>query len=452
MITSFSQPANVQRDSLYFILEQLEAFDDGGENEKAQPNERKRAQQLDAIASYAAHTLTNGPVPIDKVEVKVADLLVKSLRDMPEHRGLVTDWSAMLRAIKDDSQATTAHQVTAGDRANVAKQRVLVRMLACAAREEVGSVADEEFLHRGTDADVSSSKKDKPKSKGKGPNMGREHENLSIALLKALPNLLIQFKGDSDINSELASLPRFLIPTVFSLPQRKQDYMSLIKNLGEIYLSSSDDKILDNTACSLVSLCKGDHARVPESKAQLRKVVSELRDRIVELMSSDDATVATSAVSLGIGDPDSDFTSVAKSRLRSGRKKTPASSPASDKTSLTDDHTAGSTPDSDTEYSIFLNLKRLKILSKKCDLSVFFDDRNDVNQLELLCNFISDGLKSRLRACKPVDLRVGGDDETTKAKLIDGPEILGAIGKGVGEGLEFLLCVIGKLLTVLVLI
>jgi len=437
-------PATVQKDALYFILDQLEAFDDGGENEKAAPNERKRAQQLDAIASYAAHTLTNGPVPIDKIQVKVADLLVKSLREMPEHRGLVTDWSAMLRAIKEDNAAATAHHVTAGDRANVAKQRVLVRMLACAAREEVGSVADAEFLHRGTDADaVEMTSTSKPAGKGKkAPSMGREHENLSIALLKALPNLLIQFKGDLAIIPELASLPRFLIPTVFSLPQRKQDYMSLIKNLGEIYLSSSDDRILDNTARSLVSLCNGDHARVAESKAQLRKVVVELRDRVVELMSSDDSTIATSAVSV---DPESDFASVRSKRRSSTKKKTPASSiglssPASDKTSLTDE---GSVPDADSEYSIFLNLKRLKILSKKCDLSVFFEDRNNVNQLELLCNFVTDGLKGRLRSCKPVDLRINTDEETTVHKLIDSPEVLGAVGKSVGEGLEFLLCVIG---------
>lgn len=78
------QPPNVQKNALYFIIEQLEAFDDGGENEKAAPNEHKRAQQLDAIASFAAHTLTNGPVPIDKIQVKLVDLLVKSLREMPE--------------------------------------------------------------------------------------------------------------------------------------------------------------------------------------------------------------------------------------------------------------------------------------------------------------------------------------------------------------------------------
>lgn len=348
----------------------------------------------------------------------------------------------MLRAIKDDNAAATATLITAGDRANVAKQRLLVRMLACAAREEVGSVAEIDFLNRGTDADtVERSSSTIPKVRGKQAPTGREHENLSIALIKALPNLLIQFKGDSAIIPELASLPRFLIPTVFSLSQRKQDFMSLIKNLGDIYLSSSDTRILDNTAQSIISLCDGDHARVADSKNQLRSIVIELRDRIVELMSSDDSTIATSAFS--VGEPESDFTSVAKSKRRSARKKSQTSSPASDKTSLTDDDTKGTT-DADAEYSIFLNLKRLKILSKKCDLSVFFDDRNNVNQLELLCHFVCDGLKSRLRACKPVDLRLNADEETTVHKVIDGPEALGAIGKSVSEGLEFVLCVVGE--------
>ncbi len=352
----------------------------------------------------------------------------------------------MLRAIQDDNAAATATLITAGDRANVAKQRLLVRMLACAAREEVGSVAEHEFLYRGTDADVvERSSLSSTKAKGRQAPSKREHENLSIALLKALPNLLIQFKGDLAIIPELVSLPRFLIPSVFILPQGKQAFMSLIKNLGEIYLSSSDTRILENTAQSITSLCDGDHARVAESKNQLRIIVVELRDRIVELMSSDDSTIATSVFS--VGDPESDFTSVAGSKRHSSRKKSQTGSPASDKTSLTDDDTKG-TADADAEYSIFLNLKRLKILSQKCDLSVFFDIKNNVNQLELLCTFVCDGLKSRLRACKPVDLRLNADEETTVRKLIDGPEMLGAIGKSVSEGLEFVLCVVCEFINI----
>lgn len=403
---------------------------------------------MDAIASYAAHAITYGPVPIDKIKIEVADFIVQSLRGMPEHRALVTDWSAMLRAIKDDKSATTAHNVKAGDRADVAKQRILVRMLACAAQEEVGAVADESFLNSDVDPDMASSSTSEKANKA---SMGREHETLSIALLKALPNLLLKFKGDTDVVSELACLPRFLVPTVFSLPQRKQDFMSLIKNLGEIYLSSSNNDTLDKTARSLSSLCRGNHARVTESKAQLRKIVVELRDRIVELMSSDDATIATSAMS--VVNSESEFASKS-SRRRSGRKTSPAAgaSPATEKTSLTDDDTRGSA-DVDTEHSIFLNVKRLRILAKRCNLSEFFDhvdDTNNVNQLELLCNFVCDGLKSRLRACKPVDLRVNEDEETAADKLIEDAEVLAAIGKSVSEGLQLILSVTGKSIQIIV--
>lgn len=433
---SFLQSPSVRRDALYFVLDQLEAFDD--DNEGSESSERKRAQQLDAIASYAAHAMTNNsPIPIDKIKIEVADFIVQSLREMPEHHALVTDWSAMLRAIKDDKSATTAHNVKAGDRADAAKQRILVRMLACAAQEEVGAVADESFLNSDVDPDFANSSE-----KAKKASMGREHETLSIALLKALPNLLLTFKGDTDVISELACLPRFLVPTVFSLPQRKQDFMSLIKNLGEIYLSSSNDNTLDKTARSLASLCKGNHARVTESKAQLRKIVVELRDRIVELMSPDDSTIATSAMS--VVNSESDFASKSSKR-RSGRKKSPkaGASPATEKTSLTDDDTRGSA-DADTEYSIFLNVKRLRYLAAKCDLSEFFDDTNNVNQLELLCNFVCDGLKSRLRACKPLDLRVNMDEETAADKLIDDSDVLASIGKSVNEGLQLILSVTGK--------
>ncbi len=403
---------------------------------------------MDAIASYAAHAITYGPVPIDKIKIEVADFIVQSLRGMPEHRALVTDWSAMLRAIKDDKSATTAHNVKAGDRADVAKQRILVRMLACAAQEEVGAVADKSFLNSDVDPDMASSSTSEKANKA---SMGREHETLSIALLKALPNLLLKFKGDTDVVSELACLPRFLVPTVFSLPQRKQDFMSLIKNLGEIYLSSSNNDTLDKTARSLSSLCRGNHARVTESKAQLRKIVVELRDRIVELMSSDDATIATSAMS--VVNSESEFASKS-SRRRSGRKTSPVAgaSPATEKTSLTDDDTRGSA-DVDTEHSIFLNVKRLRILAKRCNLSEFFDhvdDTNNVNQLELLCNFVCDGLKSRLRACKPVDLRVNEDEETAADKLIEDAEVLAAIGKSVSEGLQLILSVTGKSIQIIV--
>eukprot|EP00569_Conticribra_weissflogii_P004744 CAMPEP_0171342406 /NCGR_PEP_ID=MMETSP0878-20121228/14224_1 /TAXON_ID=67004 /ORGANISM="Thalassiosira weissflogii, Strain CCMP1336" /LENGTH=1813 /DNA_ID=CAMNT_0011845061 /DNA_START=84 /DNA_END=5525 /DNA_ORIENTATION=- len=445
-------PPKVRRDALYFILEQLEAFDEG-DDEKESPgrvelSERKRAQQLDAIASYAAHAMTNGDIPIDKIQVDLADFLVQSLRDMPEHKILVSDWNSMLRAIKDDNAAKTAHNVRAGERANVAKQRVLVRMLCHAVREEVSTVADENFLLRGVDAEVVARNVEKKKSvkpRRKATSMSREHENLSIAMLKALPNLLMQFKGDSAVTPELAKLPRYIIPTVFSLPQRKQEFMSLIKNLGDIYVSSSDTQILTNTAQSIVSLSKGDHGRVSEATAQIRNIVTEIRDRLVDLLSSDDSTVASSALSV-TEKTTSDVTSRRSSKRRSRKRSAgDCSSIASSHTSLTDESSARSVA-ADTEYSIFLNLKRLRILSQKIDLFAFFENTaNDKNQLELLCSFVGEALKRRLHCCRPMELR--GDDasmaDSEYNKVIDSPDVLAELGKAVQEGLELILCVTG---------
>lgn len=80
---------------------------------------------------------------------------------------------------------------------------------------------------------------------------------------------------------------------MLSLSRCKSDYISLVKNLTKIYLSSSGNCVLDSAARSLVSLCDGNHARVAKSRAQLYKVAIELYDCVVKLISSDDSTIAT---------------------------------------------------------------------------------------------------------------------------------------------------------------
>ena len=260
-----------RRDALYFVLEQLEAFDEADENEGDEEEDdedegkdrdetgeagmpavkrsrgpgssssskkrgsgsgqlssrsldsdgRSVVQRLDALASFAAHALTDGPVPIDHIRVELADLMVMSLRDMPEHRHLVTGWTDMLRAIGEDRAALTAQGTTAEDRVDVAKQRVLVRMLACAAKAEVGDVADRDFMLQDVDAVVVAAvaaktgeagghRTSKKGAHGSAMSLGLQHESLSVALLKSLPDLFIKFKTDSVILCSLASLPRYL--------------------------------------------------------------------------------------------------------------------------------------------------------------------------------------------------------------------------------------------------
>lgn len=148
----------------------------------------------------------------------LVDDVVHALRDMPEHKALVTNWAAMLRAIGDDNVATTTSGGKAGERAVVAKQRVLVRMLACAAQAEVVAVSEPGFLSRNVDTEAqlkeegsaAPTKTKKTKGDSKSYSGGMPHEVLSVALLSSLPDLLVKFKGDHTILESLTNLPTYI--------------------------------------------------------------------------------------------------------------------------------------------------------------------------------------------------------------------------------------------------
>ena len=110
-----------------------------------------------------------------------------------------------------------------------------------------------------------------------------------------------------------------LVPTVFSLPQRRADFVNLVKHLCEIYLQSNDESVLYQNSLSIVFLCDEDHARSPEVKAAAKKKVSQLH---------------------GIMTPD--LLSNSKSLINCSISK-----------------------EADTEYSLYLNLKRIKVLAKR---------------------------------------------------------------------------------------
>jgi hypothetical protein len=244
-IASKNASHKVRRDALYFIMEQLEPFDEDGEtaatqatssksrksSSKATSNlesiERTATQRIDALASWLANCLCDGPIPLDQVRVELTDCIVVSLRDMPEHKAsLATNWSAMLRAISDDATATM-DGATVGDRVDVAKQRVLVRFLATAALAEVGAVAGSDFFSSSsgsgpTASDLLVTNTGSPsnlahqsgmhskKHKKQKASSHHPHETLSVALLKALPDLLVKFNSDAAILESLTRLPRYL--------------------------------------------------------------------------------------------------------------------------------------------------------------------------------------------------------------------------------------------------
>jgi hypothetical protein len=108
----------------------------------------------------------------------------------------------------------TSEGNTAGDRADLAKQRVLVQMLACATKAEVEAVSDSDFLVSDLDPIVAAQYQEVKKNtristKKSTTSKGLNHEALSVALIKTLPNLLEKFKSDSRILESLTLLPRY---------------------------------------------------------------------------------------------------------------------------------------------------------------------------------------------------------------------------------------------------
>jgi cohesin complex subunit SA-1/2 len=163
-----------------------------------------------------------------------------------------------------------------------------------------------------------------------------------------------------------------LVPSVFSLPQRKNDFLALLKMISEIYLQTTDETVLTNAARSIAYVCDGNHARSNDARAQVTKLVTELRDRICSQLSQQDSPKSSKA----------------KNRRRSSTETSAISI--------------------DAESALCNNLDRARILSKKVDFSSFLGD--DFSSLEELCQFIAEGITRRLKSlqvARPID-----DEET----------------------------------------
>jgi hypothetical protein len=61
----------------------------------------------DFVCYRVAHALTDGPIPMDEIRIPLTDYIVDSLRDIPEHKSLATNWSAMMlvRAFHETRQS-----------------------------------------------------------------------------------------------------------------------------------------------------------------------------------------------------------------------------------------------------------------------------------------------------------------------------------------------------------
>lgn len=190
------------------------------------------------------------------------------------------------------------------------------------------------------------------------------------------------------------------MPSVFSLPQRKSDFLALAKNLSDIFLESSDEVVLQNTALSLVSLSRGGHTRAADAHLHLQRVASSLSVRAMELLASE---------------PDKGADTKRKSphALKKSSKRR-RSSKASASMNDSDDDEVGS-ESRDVEYAISLCLRRLRVLSKRCDLAELLDDElsdddSTAQTIDDLCNAVVSGMEKRLKEREIVVDATFGDD------------------------------------------
>jgi hypothetical protein len=348
--------------------------------------------------------------------------VIQSLKEMPEHRCLTTNWSAMLRAIRSENP----QQASRTGREELAKQRVLLQMLACGAELSVKNPSAGESKKR--------------KKEASPP------EILSMALLKSLPHLLITFKGDRIALHSLTQLPRYLQSSVFSLPSRKNEFHSLVKNLCGLFLESTDETVLQHISVSLAFLVEGNHARTPEVKAQISKLSGLLQERLMELFHDSDPQSSSPSKSPKKGRK-AKTPPKRKSNRLSDASTTMSSSPGDDL------FAEAPSPTVDVENSILLCLKRWRILTKQCPVEYLFDEmeQDSDEEMEGFCNTVAEAMAKRLQDRKPIVDDDEQDDTETVAteKSIRVPEIWtkedsrlhGAIAKSVDEALVVLLSI-----------
>ena len=346
------------------------------------------------LSHRLAGRLCTGALPVEKIRVHLTDFVVDSIRDMPEHRYLITNWSAILKAMRFDRATRDI-----SNREEITRQRILLRMLARAAELEIGK-GDDDGKGRNKRRRVSSGN-------------GQPHEALSVVLLKSLPQLLEAFKGDLYALRSLTTLPGYLIPAVFSLPSRKAEFNALVKGLCATFLDVTDEKVLQNLAFSLSRLVQGGHARVSEVRTALKKLSVALRDRSMDLFSCKSKP--------------------SKGRKSSSPKRRSRSSDASRSSVST---TSEAREAVDNEHSLRLCLQRLRILTKQCGVEQLFGEDEE---LEGFFNAVGEGIAQRLQDRKPVM-----DDDETSTVVPEiwtkgDPSVHGEVAHAIDEGLNLLL-------------
>lgn len=315
-------------------------------------------------------------MPIDSINIHLADLVVQSLLEMPEHQHLVRNWPVMLKAIRNENP----QQEQDAEREAIARQRILLRFLTVAAELDSG--------------DTPKTSKTSKKGGWNAKQRQDSRDSLSVALMKELSPLLAAFKSDAIALRDVTKLPLTIPVEVYTLASRKSDLQSLLKTLCQLYLDTTDETVLQNISAVFSQWLEGDHSRISDVKTQLKRLSIGLQDRLMDLFrESEDVG----------GKP-----TTPSSKKRRGKKRTPRTGGSS----------VGSTPPAtdifaasrevELEHSLSMNLLRWSILLTQCPPNLMFeraaadDEDEKEDELEGFFNTISEGTGKRLVERMPV--------------------------------------------------
>lgn len=131
-------------------------------------------------------------------------------------------------------------------------------------------------------------------------------------------------------------------------------------------MDSSDDRVLQNSAASLTHFAQGDHSRLADVRAELKRIVENLKKKVLDLLPKR----LSHPQYISQGD-----------LLENGVEEVLEGSAYSKEKE-----------ESDAQFSLSLAVKKLSILSKRCDVSTFLGDENNFE----LISAISEGIKQRL--------------------------------------------------------
>jgi cohesin complex subunit SA-1/2 len=232
----------------------------------------------------AATSLAKEDVSPDNIRYELVEYMVHSLMAMEQHRSLVTNWTAMLKALQDDGS-------NEDPRMNTIKQRIIMHMLIAAA--ELASFAGSvQTFYKSADVDPAliEMEEDKykrldiPKIKQGKKNLLSHQDDFSEAFVSTLHQLLVRFKGNTHIIRYLTRLPRYFAVDTFNMPNQKKNYMALIGDVSALFLELTDTEILRNCAFILTAFARASHSRAGEALLQLTKIACALRDRMLELI------------------------------------------------------------------------------------------------------------------------------------------------------------------------